>query len=71
MAYPSSIIASTLAKPSFVQYLGVGDAEGTYPNKKRLVGAITALFQVSRSLPVVINLGRSKGRREREDANSY
>lgn len=47
MAYPSSIVASTLAKPSFLQYMGLGDENGIYEGKQGEVGTITALFQVS------------------------
>ncbi|KAJ6187287.1 general substrate transporter [Penicillium mononematosum] len=45
MAYPSSIVASTLAKPSFLQYMGLGDENGIYEGKQGEVGTITALFQ--------------------------
>lgn len=69
MAYPSSIVASTLAKPSFLEYMGVGDERGIYSSKKRLVGTITALFQVSRLLFVTINFRKRKGKEKRADTS--
>lgn len=48
--YPAVIVASTLAKPSFLKYMGLGDENGIYPHKQDMAGTITSLFQVSQSL---------------------
>lgn len=45
--YISAIISTTLAKPDFLVYMGLGDESGTiYPDKENLEGAITSVFQV-------------------------
>jgi hypothetical protein len=44
--YPSAIIGSTLGKAAFLEYMGLGDADGVFPSKQGLTGAITGVFQV-------------------------
>lgn len=44
--YPSAIIAPTLAKASFLKYMGLGDEEGIFSDKEGLAGALTGVFQV-------------------------
>ncbi|KAH8697922.1 general substrate transporter [Talaromyces proteolyticus] len=43
--YPSVIVASTLAKPSFLKYMGLGDENGIYHDKEGMAGTITSVFQ--------------------------
>lgn len=45
--YPSVIVASTLAKPAFLKYMGLGDENGIFDGKEGMAGTITGLFQVS------------------------
>jgi hypothetical protein len=46
-AYISAIIGTTLGKPAFLVYMGVGNADGdVFPDKENVVGAITSVFQV-------------------------
>ncbi len=46
--YPSSIIAVTLAQPTFLSYMGLINADGTLSeNATDLIGATSGVFQVS------------------------
>lgn len=54
LGYPAVIVASTLAKPSFLKYMGLGDENGIYPHKQDMAGTITSLFQVSHPFHLAI-----------------
>ncbi|KAH8702278.1 general substrate transporter [Talaromyces proteolyticus] len=43
--YLAAIVSTTLGKPAFLEYMGLGDEKGVFPNKENLVGAITSIFQ--------------------------
>lgn len=47
--YPSAVVGPTLAKASFLEYMNLGDADGVFPDKEGLTGAITGVFQVQAS----------------------
>ena len=49
--YPSAMTAPMLAKASFLEFTGLGDANGIHKDKSALSGSIGGIFQVRASVP--------------------
>ncbi|KIW33344.1 uncharacterized protein PV07_00201 [Cladophialophora immunda] len=53
--YPSAMIAPMLAKPSFLEFTGLGDENGIHKGKTSLVGALGGIFQAGAVFGVILS----------------